>query len=119
MGKEELYEKFALINLLHQELNDILGPNETELDKDPRLKLKIPHGFIRPVYDFRIRLKCIKDKTLQYNLAYQLQLSDFFSWLLTRTNISLSVREMLIKYEIVLLSAIAEALTVNFETHNV
>lgn len=112
MEKEQLYEMFSKMNNLHQELNDILGTTETDLDKDSKLKLKIPTGYIRPVYDFRIRLKCVKDKVTQYNIAYQLQLSDFFSWVLNRTNISLSVREMLIKYEIVLLSAIAETLAV-------
>jgi hypothetical protein len=107
------------VNKLLQEVNDTLGPEETEFEKDPKLKLNIPSGYIRTVYDFRTRLPCVKDKVLQYNIAYQLQLSDFFSWLLTRTNVSLTVREMLIKYGIVLMGSIAESLLVIFTTKNI
>jgi len=114
-----LQGKMKTANDILQEVNDTLGPNETDYDKDPKLQLKIPTGYIRTAYDFRLRLACVKDKVLQYNIAYQLQLSDFFSWLLTRTNVSLTVREMLIKYGLVLMGSIAEALLVNFTTKNV
>jgi hypothetical protein len=113
-----LYEKFSSINSMLQETHNILGPTETELDKDSKLKLRIPRGYIRTVYDFRQRLNCITDKVLKYNIAYQLQLSDFYSWILTRTDIGLSVREMLIKWGIILVASNADSLTAIFTTKN-
>jgi hypothetical protein len=68
---------------------------------------------LRPA-DFR--LKCVKDSTAQSNIAYQLMMSDLFSWLLNRTDITLTVKEMVIKYEIVIMASIAETLTVIFTT---
>ena len=62
--KTVLREHFKTINNLHQKLNDILGPEETELYKDPYLKLRIPTGYIRPVYDFRSRLSCVQDRIM-------------------------------------------------------
>lgn len=75
------------------------------------LKLRIPTEIIRTVRYFKLRLGCVKNPVLQKNLAYQLQLSDFFFWLLERTNISYSVREMIIKYSIVIMGSVAESLT--------
>lgn len=85
--KQKLYDDFSTMNALLQKLNDILGPDETQLDKDPRLKIRIPTVYIRSVDDFCSRLSCVKDGILRRNLAYQLQLSDFFSWVLTRTDV--------------------------------
>jgi hypothetical protein len=111
-----LVEKMLTVNTLLQEVNDTLGPNESELEKE--LKLRFPRGYIRTANDFRKRLICVKNSTLKSNIAYQLMLSDLFSWLINRTDLFGTVKEMLIKYEVANMASIAETLTVIFTSKN-
>jgi hypothetical protein len=108
--KQELIAKMKSINTLLQEVNDVLGCDEPELKIPSELKLRFPRGYIRPASTFRSRLTCMKDLTHKYNISYQLMLSDLFTWLLNRTDIALTIREMIIKYEIVLMASVAETL---------
>jgi hypothetical protein len=117
--KESLIKKMKTVNTLLQEVSDTLGPDEFELEIPHELKLRIPRGYLRPAIHFRRKLLCVKDLNLKCNISYQLLLSDLFSWLLNRTDIAYTAREMLIKYEIVLMASIAETLRVIFTTKNI
>jgi hypothetical protein len=69
---------------------------------------------MRTACEFRKKLRCVEDLTVKANISYQLVFSDFFSWLLNRTDIAFTVREMVIKYEIILMASIAEQLKAVF-----
>ena len=110
--KDSLIEKMGTANQLLQEINDALGRETSEIEKD--LKLRFPRGYIRTADEFRNMFQCVKDDTMKSNIAYQLILSDVFSWLLNRTDLFGTSKEMLIKYEIALMSSVAESLLVIF-----
>ena len=108
----------ATVNTLLQEVNNALGPEENELEKLRHMKLRFPRGYIRTAEYFRFRLACVKDETTKSNIAYQLMLSDVFSWLLNRTDVFGPTKGMIIKYEIAIMSSIAETLLVIFSPKN-
>jgi len=74
-------------------------------------KIRFPRGFIRTATYFRSRFAFVADQTLRQNLSYALMLHDMQHWTLVRTDLTGTVKEMLIKDAIVLLGNIAETLT--------
>lgn len=74
-------------------------------------KVRFPRGFIRTADHFRSRLLFVADQTLRQNLSYTLMLHDVQRWILVRTDLTGTLKEMLIKDAIVLLGNVAETLT--------
>ena len=78
---------------------------------EKRCKVRFPRGFLRTAQHFRARYWFIRDANLKRNVAYSLILSDFYRWVLNRTDLWGTPREMIIKEAICLIGAVAESLT--------
>jgi hypothetical protein len=74
-------------------------------------KIRFSRGFLRTAAGFRSRLWFVANATLRENISYALILHDVQHWVLNRTDLSSTAREMLIKDAIVLIGNIAETLT--------
>lgn len=92
------------INERIQAVHDYLGPTNHE-----NARIRFPRGYLRSCATHRSKYSFLNDKTLQSNIAYAKMTTDIFRWLLNRTDISLTAREMLIKQGISIVGAVAEA----------
>ncbi len=64
---------------------------------DKRTKVRFPRGVLRTATYFRDRFWFIRSENLRRNIAYTLILSDVYRWVLNRTDLWGTPREMLIK----------------------
>jgi len=94
---------------LLQEIQDYCGRNYKE-----DAKVRFPRGFLRTAESQRTRLPFVKDADLKSNLAYTLILSDVVLWLLNRTDIAATAKEMLIKLFIFLGGSLTESITKDY-----
>ena len=118
----EFESKFkARLKKVSQELNSIEDflrengidiPNQNiTLESDE--KIWIPRGYIRTVqyYEHKYRLHdLLGDEILAKNIAYALQASDFFNYMLNRFRIELSVGKVFFKYAIINIFSVVESL---------
>lgn len=74
-------------------------------------KIRFPRGFIRTAAHFRQWFIFLNDETLRRNVAYTLILSDVYCWLLNRTDIFGTAKEMIIKEGICLVGSLCESVT--------
>jgi len=74
-------------------------------------KVRFPRGYIRSATYFRAQLWFIRDETVRRNLAYAHLQSDTLRWLLNRTDLQGTAKEMIIKESICLAASIAETIT--------
>ena len=74
-------------------------------------KVRFPRGYIRPASEARTRLGFLSNSPLKSNISYTMLLSDVQHWLLVRTDLSGTVKEMVIKLQIFLLGSIIESST--------
>lgn len=74
-------------------------------------KVRFPPGYIRKANTIRAQLWFLRDETIRRNLAYAHIQSDTLRWLLNRTTLMGTAREMIIKESICLSAAICESLT--------
>lgn len=74
-------------------------------------KIRFPRGYIRTAQSIRSQLWFIRDETVRRNLAYAHLQSDTLRWLLNRTDLAGTAKEMVIKEFICLAAAISETLT--------
>jgi len=109
----ELEQTIGRINQLIQEVHDFIGPDDPHAYDQPKYMIDIPRGYIRRAVQFRQKLNFISDSNIKKNISYSLQLSDFYCWILNRTSLSLTVKEMFIKYGIVLMASICETIVVH------
>ncbi len=103
-NEEELIVAIDEINERLQAVNDYLGPNNHE-----SARIRFPRGYLRTCAHHRTKYSFLKDKTLQSNIAYAKMTTDIFRWMLNRTDVSLTAREMLIKQGISIMGSVAEA----------
>jgi hypothetical protein len=89
-----------------QKLEDLLRASG-----DKRIKIRFPRGFLRTASHFRDQFWFIREETLRRNIAYSLILSEVYRWLLNRTDLWGTPREMLIKEGVCLLGSLAESIT--------
>jgi len=73
-------------------------------------QVRFPRGVLRTAAYFRTRLPFIADNNLLRNLSYAFMLYDVFKWILTRTDLAGTARDMVLKNAIVLVGSIAESL---------
>ncbi len=106
-NNNELEEAAAQAGFLLQQIQDYLGKESNEAGK-----VRFPRGYIRTAHQGRERVSFIRDYTLRTNLSYTLMLSDVYSWLLRRTDIGATAREMVIKAALFLGGSIAESILV-------
>lgn len=74
-------------------------------------KVRFPRGYIRPAAEGRTRLGFLNHSHLKSNISYTMLLSDVQHWLLVRTDLSGTAKEMVIKLQIFLLGSIIESAT--------
>lgn len=103
----ELHRAVAQVGLGIQDINDYLNahPNESG-------RIRFPRGVLRTAAFIRSHLRFLEDQTLKINVSYAMMLYDVLKWLLTRTDLAGTARDMVIKNAIVLLGSIAESLAV-------
>jgi hypothetical protein len=109
---DDLKNTIKQVNTSIQEINNFIGPDDPDQFDGSDFMIGLPIGYIRTAEYFRQQIPFIKDKDLSSNIAYTLQLSDFYCWLFNRTNIDLTVREMLIKNGLMLMASICETIAV-------
>lgn len=93
---------------LIQEIQNYLGRDFTK-----PAKIRFPRGYLRTAEESRRRVRFLTDATLRRNIAYTIQLSDVQHWLLNRTDLSGTAKEMVIKLQMFLLGTIIESVTKN------
>jgi hypothetical protein len=91
------------INERMQALHDYLG--ERNLDA---AKIRFPRGYIRTCASHRSKYRFLTCHTLKSNIAYAKLTSDIYRWLLNRTDLSITAKEMIIKQGIALVGSVAE-----------
>jgi hypothetical protein len=74
-------------------------------------KVQFPWSYIRKASTFRAQLWFLRDEVVRRNLAYAHIQSDTLRWLLNRTTLTGTAREMIIKESVCLSAAICESLT--------
>jgi hypothetical protein len=85
--------------------------NRLRDEGDRRVKIRFPRGFLRTAESFREQYWFIRSGTLQRNVAYTLILSDVYRWLLNRTDLWGTAREMIIKEGLCLIGNLCESIT--------
>lgn len=103
---EELAQKVIEAGALLQEIQDYVGR-----DFSKSAKVRFPRSYIRTAAEARARIPFVKDAKLRNNVSYTMLLSDIQHWLLVRTDLSGTAKEMLIKLQMFLLGSIIESLT--------
>jgi hypothetical protein len=89
-----------------QKLEDLLRTSG-----DRKIKIRFPRGFLRTAPYFRGRYWFVRDNNLKRNIGYSLILSDVYRWMLNRTDLWGTAREMLIKEGVCLIGCLAESIT--------
>jgi hypothetical protein len=102
---EDLETALAEAGYLLQMVQNHLG-----LDRTREARVRFPRGFLRTAHTGRQRLGFVKKPALRTNLAYSLLLSDVYLWILLRTDLAGTARDMLVKANLALAGSIAEAL---------
>lgn len=103
---QQLSEAVARVSADLQNIQNYLG-QENHQDA----KIRFPRGFIRTAAHFRQRFNFLNDEILKRNVGYALILSDTYRWLLNRTDISRTAKEMIIKEGICLVGSVCESVT--------
>jgi len=106
---EQLADVVARVGEDLQAIQNYLGRESA-----PAGKIRFPRGFIRTASTHRQRLPFVTDATLKHNMAYGLILSDVYFWILLRTDLTGTAKEMVVKASIFLAGALAESLTKHF-----
>jgi len=109
---DQLIESIKNAGIQLQDIQNYIGPIDQDHFDKPEYRINFPYGYIRPAANFRFKLQFIKDKNIQTNLSYALQLSDLFCWLLNRLNLWGIVKQMVIKNGIILMASISESISV-------
>lgn len=103
---EELAQAVEDAGSLIQQIQDYVGR-----DFSKQARLRFPRGHIRTATEARRRLEFMPTSHLKANISYTMMLSDIQHWLLVRTDISGTAKEMLIKLQMFLLGSIIESVT--------
>ena len=106
---KELSEAVTKAGSLLQEIQDYCGRVNRY-----NAKVRFPRGYLRTASSQRERLPFVKDSDLKSNLSYTIILSDTVLWLLTRTDIAATAKDMLIKLFIFLGGSLVESITKDY-----
>lgn len=79
-----------------------------------RLRIRFPWGAIQRANAYRDYFPFITNRTLNTNIAYTLQLTDVFKWIINWFDIKGVAREMLIKTGVILFTCVMEAIVYDF-----
>jgi hypothetical protein len=92
-----------------QQVQELIGREEVD-----DAKVRFPRGFIITAATRRSLLRFVNSNTVRNNIAYTLMLYDVYLWMLRRTDIGGTARDMLVKACLATLGAIAEVLLVDW-----
>lgn len=73
-------------------------------------RIRFPRGYLREIGVWRTRLGFVRSSVVMNNVAYTLMMHDAQGWLLKRTDLGGTARDMIVKAAIASLAAVAEAL---------
>ena len=105
----ELHAAVAEAGALLQDIQRYVG-------RTPRqdARVRFPRGFLYTAARHREAFDYIDDACLRDNLAYTMILADTVHWLLTRTDIMATAREMQIKLFVFLIGTMSESVTKHY-----
>lgn len=111
---DEIGNKILNMNEIIQELEPYFG---NRIPEGVHVSIRFPWGIIQTTNEFRKFFPFIQNSTLKSNIAYTLQLTDVFKWIIRWFNLKGVAREMLIKTGIIIFTCIQEAIAYDF-VHN-
>lgn len=88
--------------------------NYAKRDFTKSAKVRFPRGYLRTAAQARTRLVFLDNTHLKCNISYTMLLSDVQHWMLVRTDLSGTAKEMVIKLQFFLLGSIVESMTKSF-----
>ena len=103
---DELRRGLEQASSLLQEIQDYLGR-----DFSKSAKVRFPRGYIRTATIARKKINFVQPEALKSNISYTMMLTDVQHWLLARTDLAGTAREMVIKLQIFLIGTIIESVT--------
>lgn len=82
------------------------------LEANPKAdgKVRFPRNYLSTVGTYSKRYSWVEKEVLKRNMSYQYMFYDVLRWVVNRTDISATAREMVYKHAIVVISSIAEGL---------
>jgi hypothetical protein len=100
------------INIRIQAIDEYLGTDDvTKLSE--QFVMRLPKKYIRTASHFKEKLAFIDNEVLRKNISYHFQLSDLNSFMLNRMHVWGVVRNLVVKFQVVNMGAIAEAILVS------
>ncbi|MGI9302686.1 MAG: hypothetical protein ACR2RB_08270 [Gammaproteobacteria bacterium] len=102
----ELEAAVTQASRLLQEIQDYVGRDQT-----PKARVRFPRGYLRTTAQARQRLSFLPGSNLKSNVSYTMMLSDVQHWVLSRTDLAGTAKDMVIKLQLFLLGSIVESVT--------
>lgn len=98
--------------------NEHLQAIQNRAGREPResARVRFPRGYLLEIGRWRLALDFVRSHTVLNNVAYALMMHDVQAWLLRRTDLVSTARDMLVKACVASLGGIAEALVVDATT---
>ena len=110
-----------LMNKKISNISNLIIELESEFKKEKpepkRESIRFPRSVIKKARSYKDYFPFIVDDTLNANIAYTLQLTDVYKWILNWFDIGLTAKQMLIKHGIALFTIVIEALAFDFVKH--
>jgi hypothetical protein len=102
----ELASAAAEAGLLLQQIQDYAGQQFS-----PFAKVRFPRGYIRTAEQARDQFPFLPASAFKSNLSYAMMLCDVQKWVLARTDLFGTAKEMVVKLQIFMLGNVAESVT--------
>lgn len=112
INQQQLFHKVDEVSRGLQEIESYLKRTNTELPINK--KIKFPRGVVRTAESFRKKIPTVKNPTIKSNMAYAMMVTDVIRWILNRTDLDYTPKDMLIKEGIGIWGALSETLTKDF-----
>jgi hypothetical protein len=116
LTSDVIEDKILNINNLIHELEPAFKKKKPS---DVLASIRFPWGIILKTDAYRNYFPFISNRTLNSNIAYTLQLTDVFRWIINWFNLKGVAREMLIKTGVILFTCVMEALTFDFVVNHI
>jgi hypothetical protein len=112
--QDQLQELDGLRAAANESIADIQRLVKRHVVDDARIMF--PRGYLREIGVWRTRLGFVRSNAVMNNVAYTLMMHDAQGWLLKRTDLGGTARDMIAKAAIASLAAVAEALLTDATT---
>ena len=107
---EDLILAVLQASQLIQNITDYIGPEDPVNYDSGDFLIRFPRGYISTVESLKQGLPKNINEVLLRNISYSLQLTDFYAWHLNRTDVNLTLKQMILKNGIVTYCSIMESL---------